>query len=559
MGGQADLHALTTTNQVVRRWPGVPSAGALLEFAQSGELFAVVTGSGRQGRFAEIIDLKTSAIKARVPAPGVTMLLFDPTGTHLALAGAELALWRVADTNKLWSATLSHEASALGWSPKGNRLAVALDRRRPITQEKLLKTCPVIIFDAASGREESVFGEFNSRVARMAFHPAGDWLAVATWDSGLFLGSTEWDSALLSSEGAHRALRFSVDGTRLGCAPTREELGVLELAAPSAFRAWPSGAGTEEAFTMSVSDDDQWVATASGASVHLWDATVRVKVDSRPLPAKSWWVEVMFGPANECVYYSAASFGVRRLTLTSSLNGRLRFGDEQVIGQPGSFMTVGFSHDGRSLLVGEHGERARAEGGAPTMWLWPDAEPKRARKVAEDFPLTGYRVVPRSRFGVTTSIVQPDVWIWDFETGERLRSLGLSGRASSEPVANGRWLVARTRDEFGVWDVGTWKRISQWSARPDETSMDLFSSPDGRWLATRTGAGRFVLRELPSGEELILLTPPHSISLQYHQFSSDGTRLLVMGNNGQMFDWDIREIRRELAKLGLDWSDRVER
>ena len=116
-----------------------------------------------------------------------------------------MEVWRLADTNRLWSVPLSHEASALAWSPDGVRLAVALDRRRPVVQDKLLKACPVILFDATTGAEESIFGHFGSRVARMDFHPEGEWLAVATWDDALTCGSTEWDSARFSAEGAHRA------------------------------------------------------------------------------------------------------------------------------------------------------------------------------------------------------------------------------------------------------------------------------------------------------------------------------------------------------------------
>ena len=548
--GHAELHSLTKTNQAVRRWPGVPNTSVLFEFARSGGLFAVVTATRREGRFAEIIDLNTGLVTARVPAANATTLIFDPGGKHLAVAGSDLTVWRLADTNRLWSAPVSHEASALAWSPDGNRLAIALERRSPVREDKLLKACPVILFDAMTGIEQSTFGQFNSRVACMAFHPTREWLAVATWDDGLICGSAEWDNARFTVESAHRALAFSLDGRRLAYAPTREELGIMEVAMPSAFRTWQSGAGTEEAFKLVASDDGKWAVTTSATMAHLWDTTSRARVDSRALPAKAIWVEALFGPGNECVYVSAASFGVWRWTLTNGPDGRLRFGTAQLIGEESGFMTSRFANDRRSLVVGEH-----AGGRGPTMWLWPDADPKRARKLAGDFPMTGYAVVPGSRWALTTAIAQPDVWIWDFETGERLRRLGLAGRASSEPLANGRWVVARNRDEFGVWETGTWKRVAQWPARPDEASMTVYSSPNSRLLATYNASGRFVLRELPSGEELILLTPPQSIPVQNFQFSVDSARLLFVSNNGQMFDWDLSEIRRELAKLGLDWSD----
>jgi eukaryotic-like serine/threonine-protein kinase len=548
--GHAELHSLTATNQAPRRWPGVPNTSVLFEFARPGELFAVVTATRREGRFVEIIDLNTGLINARVPATNATTVLFDPGGKHLAIAGSELSVWRIADTNRLWSTPLSHEASALAWSPDGSRVAIALERRRPVREENLLKANPVILFDAITGKEEATFGQFNSRVACMAFHPTREWLAVATWDDGLVFGSTEWDNARLTVESAHRALSFSLDGGRLAYAPTREELGIMEVAMPSAFRAWQSDTGTEEAFKLVLSEDGKWAVTTSATMAHLWDTIAGVKVDSRALPEKAIWVEAFFGPENEYVYVSAASFGVWQWKLTDGPDGRLRFGDARLTGENRGFMALRFANDGRSLVVGEH----RGDGGR-TMWLWPDADPKRARKLAGGFPMTGYGVVPHTRWAVTTAIGQPDVWIWDFETGERLRNLGLDGRASSDPLANGRWLVARNRDEFGVWETGTWKRVAQWPARPDEASMTIYSSPNSRMLATHNASGRFVLRELPGGKELILLTPPQSIPVQNFQFSAESKRLLFVSNNGQMFDWDLSEIRRELAKLKLDWPD----
>jgi hypothetical protein len=116
-------------------------------------------------------------------------------------------------------------------------------------------------------------------------------------------------------------------------------------------------------------------------------------------------------------------------------------------------------------------------------------------------------------------------------------------------------VVAKTAEEFGVWEVNSWKRLARWPARPDETPMNILTSPDSRLLATHNPSGRFVLRALPNGKELLLLTPPQAIPVQYHQFSPDSNRLRFMGNNGQIFEWDLLAIRQELARLGLDWPE----
>ncbi|HXG47313.1 MAG TPA: serine/threonine-protein kinase [Methylomirabilota bacterium] len=553
--GHGELHLLPAAPESARRWYGTPNAGVIMAFDPTGGYLAAISVASTGDRMAEVIDLKAGVTAARVPATGATAMTFDGTGSQLALGGTALAVWRLADTNRLWSAPLSHHASALAWSADGAWLAVALDRRRPTQGDTFLPVFPVLIFEATSGRQDSTFGEFDSRVARLAFHPTSDRLAVATWQSGLVWGPLRAPGQRLFIEGAFRALRFSTDGTRLGYAPARDELGVLEVVAPATLHEWRRHSpATEDSFTLAASADGRWVATISSTALRLWDADRRKEIDSRPTPRKGVWAEVLFGPSNECLYYSNPSFGVRRVTLTNAADGGLRLGEERLVGEPRGFIATRFAPDGRSLVVGDHRRVMQGERVPLTVWLWPEADPARARKLADGFPLNGYRPLRGGRFAVTTHQLEPDVWIWDFESGQRLRSLGIPMPVSSEPTQNGRWLVTRTTQGFAVWEVGTWKRLSQWPARADEAPpMNIFSSPDSRMIGTHNPGGRFVLRELPGGNELLLLTPPHPISVQHYQFSPDSTRLFYLSGNGRLFDWDLAQIRAELAKLHLDW------
>jgi WD40 repeat protein len=219
-------------------------------------------------------------------------------------------------------------------------------------------------------------------------------------------------------------------------------------------------------------------------------------------------------------------------------------------------VAIGFASDGRSLIVAEHHRQRSNDRIPPTVWLWPDGNPATARKLAEGVPLVGYRIVAGSPWAVTTDRVTPDVWIWNFETGEQMRSLGIPVQVNSEPIANGRWVATRTSKEFCVWETGTWRAISRWPARPDEQDNgSIISSKDGRLLATSTADGSLVLRELPTGTDLIRLIPPHSLAAREWVFSPDCKRLIIVLRNGQVVEWDLAELRRELAKLGLDWRN----
>jgi WD40 repeat protein len=306
-----------------------------------------------------------------------------------------------------------------------------------------------------------------------------------------------------------------------------------------------------------VSADGQWVLTGTGNGVELWDAKTRSAVASLPVSAKPWWLAVLFAPGDESIYYSAVSFGVRRVHLvkTNAADGtvRLQFGRSESLDE-GQFIATGFAADGRSLIVGQNHRRSVNDRIPATMWLWPDGNPGRARKLIEDFPLVGYREMPGGRWGVTTDLIDPDAWIWDARTLERVRNLGIPLPTSSEPAPHGRWLVTRTRKEFVVWEAESWRVLSRWPVTgTEQVSGALVVSPDSRLLATATTDGRVTLRSLPSGAELIALIPPRAVRLSDWRFTPDNQRLYALANTGRVYDWDLAEIRRELAKLKLDW------
>ncbi len=170
--------------------------------------------------------------------------------------------------------------------------------------------------------------------------------------------------------------------------------------------------------------------------------------------------------------------------------------------------------------------------------------------------MAGYRLLPGDRWRVTTDRVEPDLWIWDAQTGQRVRGLGFTTPVLSEPAPNGQWLVAKDRDEFSLWRVGDWARICRWPAHADEIDTFMAVSPDSRLLATIATHGGITLRTLPAGEERLRLPPPQPLRIVAVSFSPDASRVFLLSATGQIFEWHLAELRRELVKLGLDWRDK---
>ena len=556
--GHAEMHSIAS-KQPPRRWLGDRRVAAIFTFADS--RFAVTASSLGRPRLVEVIDPGSGVTLAELPAGRATHMAFNGAATHLALAGKELTVWRVADTNQLWTTALTQDATAIAWLGDEQQMAVAI-HRESATAANPREDGPVLLFDAVTGRQKAVLAEFASPPAQFAFSSASRSLVASTWDEQLMWASVGTKEFRLPLPGAHRALRFAPDGRRLGYAPSRDELGVAELITPTVWHEWQmTSPPAEPCFAMDVSADGEWVVTSTVEGLHLWDAKQRKEVASHPVPAKPWWMPAFFGPNDAFVYYSSANFGVRRVELlrTNTPNGqtRLQFGAAQQLGVPRDNVAIGLASDGRSLIVGEHHRQRSNDRIPPTVWLWPDGNPSTAHKLAEGFPLVGYRTIAGSPWAVTTDRVTPDVWIWNFETSKQIRSLGIPVQVNSEPTANGRWIATRTSKEFCVWETGTWRAISRWPARPDEQDNgSIISSKDSRLLATNTADGSLVLRELPTGTDLIQLIPPHSLAAREWLFSPDGKRLIIVLRNGQVVDWDLAELRRELAKLKLDWQDR---
>jgi len=67
------------------------------------------------------------------------------------------------------------------------------------------------------------------------------------------------------------------------------------------------------------------------------------------------------------------------------------------------------------------------------------------------------------------------------------------------------------------------------------------------------------LYETATGRELATLSPPNLARIgggEALKFSADGQWLLATKDDGETIAWNLPEIRRELAKLGLDWENR---
>ena len=79
-------------------------------------------------------------------------------------------------------------------------------------------------------------------------------------------------------------------------------------------------------------------------------------------------------------------------------------------------------------------------------------------------------------------------------------------------------------------------------------------SRDGKTLAGAHSQKVVRLFNAATGERLADLEPPNPWIVTALSFSPDGTQLAVCEGREALHLWDLRYIREELTKMGLDWD-----
>ncbi len=145
-------------------------------------------------------------------------------------------------------------------------------------------------------------------------------------------------------------------------------------------------------------------------------------------------------------------------------------------------------------------------------------------------------------------------YVLDARSGETVKNWPELQHADVAFTPDGRWLVTGTGQEYRFWEVGTWQPglcLEHGTAGLNPGPMAF--SQDGRLLAIVKGFRTIELLDWRTGEVIADLVPPQPQHIRAFAFSPDGSILVVIGQNAVHL-WDLRELRRELAGLKLDWN-----
>jgi WD40 repeat protein len=135
--------------------------------------------------------------------------------------------------------------------------------------------------------------------------------------------------------------------------------------------------------------------------------------------------------------------------------------------------------------------------------------------------------------------------VYDAATGERVWKTPADGHAYGRFTSDGNWLLTE-HDGGRAYAVGTWTPGPRLGPG---TPCDL--SPDMRLAVVAQTDGIYRLVEMATGREVVRLEDPDQ-NTGGALFTPDGIRLVMHGEGLRV--WDLRRLRAELVKLGLDWN-----
>jgi WD40 repeat protein len=109
---------------------------------------------------------------------------------------------------------------------------------------------------------------------------------------------------------------------------------------------------------------------------------------------------------------------------------------------------------------------------------------------------------------------------------------------------------------YYLWDVESGKRLHVLPREETYASGAVAFHPDEKMIAVALSQWETQLLDAETLEPFATLRAPHVERLTVFCFSPDGRRFLAATQEGRIHVWDLREIRRQLALIGLDWKAR---
>ncbi|HZR16945.1 MAG TPA: ATP-binding protein [Verrucomicrobiae bacterium] len=484
-------------------------------------------------QFVESSSGKPTRPPLSLPAPARD-LAFDQSGRQVALnLGRSIQIWDWQRGEK--TAVLEYDVPLYSMAWSGQQLALGDE------------TGGIHVYDVASHRRASWVAH-KSLVDTVFFSHQGDLLVSDSWDGSCKVWNPRTGQLLLSTTRGF-GLCFSADDRNLAYVVRTSALGSWgwwPLSMPQGLRTVDCvGASPPNAFQVDFSPDGHTLIVTESDELRLLDAR-----SGRPL---------LLEPIRNCRSAYFLPDGKHLLTYADN--------------QAAVFALEEDPHDGQRMRLGpprviassqvHHLDSARvSEDRSQAAFLANDSD-----VVLLDLKDPSHQVLFRGADKPALPALSPDKhWlvtgtfhgrgsiVWDAATGRKVRDLD-PGNSNPFFSPDGSLLVCAGDKEYRVYDCPSWNLRYRVST---ESAIDLPNyaafSPAGHELAIVKERQFVELIEPRGGSVLASLVTPEPQIITWLTFSPAGDFLAVGTAAGLVQIWNLDDIHRDLAALGLDWN-----
>jgi eukaryotic-like serine/threonine-protein kinase len=510
-----------------------------VDFHRNGQQVALAYTDGAIGLFELPSGRRLSHLAPDTLTREVTVAL-HPTEPMVAVCsyfGSVVQLRNVQTGKVLDSLPQGTSPVRVAWHPGGQILAVGM-----------AEAAVIRLYDRATLRLIRTF-ERSQAASILAFNHAGDRLAAYGWGKYVELFDVGTGQKLFATTPGHYShLRFSRDDQRLAGWVQDGKLGIWQVADGRECRRLVSktGPGIGPSYRVSLHRDGRLLAAGTTEGFCLWDLASGCELDFIPMPYGH--SPVLFEPSGALLTLGAT--GLARWPVRSESGST----DQLVVGPPGRIPLphghcLGQSQDGRVIVTcaRDIGSQEAFAGG----WILHADRP--GEPIRLDVPDISYIAVsPDGAWVVTVTHGVGQAKVWNARDGKFFKQLTDRGAGFPSFSPDGRWLSTNIQDGQ-LFAVDTWEpdlRAGAWGT----------FAPKGKLMAVQSQASVVRLVDPATSRELARLEDPALTWTTWPIFSSDGTKLIgfnadkLIGLNNGIRVWDLRVIRHQLAKMGLDWE-----
>jgi WD40 repeat protein/tetratricopeptide (TPR) repeat protein len=496
-----------------------PASVGTVKFSPDSRRIAVCVADGA----VLVYDLATGQLGRSWRVPGLSDLDFRSDGAQIAVISKEQSrstcqILEAESGQLVRSIPLRARTVGVAWSPDGTTLAATSDDGG------------IDLWDAATGARKATLQGLTNLSLIPAFHPSSTLLASNGWENRLRL----WDSVLgrpwLSVTSSAQNVQFSGDGH---IAVADEDRLIVYQADPAVeYRTLGHASSPPLNYQRAaIRRDGRLLAAGSHRGVVLWDLDRGRELAFLPV-GLAW--HSTFEPSGDLLTNGA--LGVWRWPIRFDPDrGDYRIGPPHPLPLPGSDSAIDEDRTGRIVALADH-QVAHV------------LTPERQFQVGPLNDCRGVAVSPDGEYLATGSHAGSGAQVWRVRDATLVRQLAIDGLVSVHFSPNGKWLMT-TSPPCRLWAVGSWREARQFSG------AGLCFSPDSRLLVVQDASKVLQLVETETFRRLARLESPDSCAVHWATFSRDGSRLVLVTNEGPAVHvWDLRGIRRQLAALGLDYA-----